>query len=217
MPTLAHHFLLLDLVDNRGTPRTDMARRWWGLTGALWGEMQLRERVMPVRADRFALVPGPLSEGVLGYAESCIQGRYAHSQAWRMQQIYPYAPRMRGMALEELAELGAIRKERDTVLLVPWRTRWPTADGTLEVELVAHLRHWLETVSPDEPPGREDLLLGLLRGTLILESVWAPDEIEQWKDKIHLRTQRAPLGRLVQDLATQGMDMTPYRKRKDAE
>lgn len=214
MPTLAHHYLLLEVEEGRGTPRSgEPGIRWWGLAGALWGEMQLRGRVIAVKADRFALAQGPISEGALGYAETCIQGRAARGQAWRLRQIYTYAPRLRKMVLEELVELGALRKEKDTVLRIPWRTRWPAADGALEVELVDHMRTWLAGVSNEDPPDREDLLLGLLRGTGNLESLWTAAEISQLKPLIEERTARAPLGLLVRDLCRQGADMAPYRKR----
>ncbi|MFT5681641.1 MAG: hypothetical protein ACI8RZ_002547 [Myxococcota bacterium] len=69
-----------------------------------------------------------------------------------------------------------------------------------EETLIEHLRQHVSTAPRHSPPGREDLLLSLLRGTGLLKTVWSKPELEQLKAAIDQCTDRASIGRIVRKL-----------------
>ena len=212
MDTLAHHYLLIEYDDTRGLPHhNNIGLRWFGFAGALFAELQLRNRLVSVGADKFAVASGEPHPGLLGEAEAAVTSRWPRPAQWCLYQLYQKTFRLRKVVRTELAEAGELERTEDKVLGLTWRVRWPRGAGTVEVELLAHLRNWAETVRPEDAPGREELLVSLLRGTDLLEQVWSESELERLKPLLDERTRLAPVGRLVRDLAVHGGDMARYR------
>lgn len=211
MDTLAHHFLLLALDDGTGLERTGaLALNWFAFSGALLGELQLQDRVVAVGADAWVLARREPAPGVLGLAEARLRSQRPRTQRWCLARLYERATALRRVALEELVAGGALRREENRFLGMAVGVRWPTADGSVEVELVDHLRRWVDAVDPQSAPAREDLLIGLLRGAGLLDAVWSDEELAAVRAVIEERTRRVPLGRLVRDLATKGYDTSRF-------
>ncbi len=200
---LHHHLLLFDLDDATGRPRAwDPVLRDCALAGALAAELQLRERLVAVKADRFAVRQGaPPGSGALGHAESHLAGRRPLLLSRILGLLANRTRRLRRATLDELVDAGILRMERDRLWLVPYRTRWPAADRAVKRGVIDALRRWIDGGSADAPPGREDLLLSLLRACKALDAVWAPDELARVRDRVERRTDMAPIGRHVVTLA----------------
>ena len=175
-------------------------RLLWNLSlcGALFAELQLQGRLVSTGADAFTIRTdvAPLT-GTLGLAEQRLTGRRPRNTFQLLQRLASILTKLRWRSLEELVELGALRREADTLLRIPWRYRWPTEDGTAEQTVVEHLRHWVFTVDPSQPPAREDLLLSLLRVNGLYDSLLSEAEQRQHAQTLDDRTRRAPIGRSV--------------------
>lgn len=199
---LPHQWMLLALEDEHGTPQVaDSFHRVYGLAGAFAAELQLRGRLLPVTAGNFQISEqGERPPGALGFAEEKLVARKPRGLNWLIGRVGQWHNQTRVQVLQELAELGAVRKEQDRWWIVTWRTRWPTVDPTIEHTVIEHLRAWMDQVSPEMPPGREDLLIGLLRATKNLGAVWTEEEVERWRPRIEERTRIAPIGRVVHEV-----------------
>ena len=197
MSSLPHQLLLLELDDETGRSlASDSLVQSCTLAGAVLAELQLRERLLPVEANRFALASGEPLAGALGLAEGRLPAR-PRTLAELISHLGMKIKPVRMALLTELEEAGALRREDDRLWIVTWRTRWTEADPTLETTLVAHLRDWLDGMTEDVAPSREDLLLSLLRASKLLETVWRPEELEHLDTLIRERTERAPIGKSV--------------------
>lgn len=193
---LHHQLLLLDLDPGTGTRRIkDTTLMSYALGAAFFADLQLCGRMIPTGADAFAIQESvAVPSGALGLADSfCTGYRPMSEQRW-VSRLGNRAGKLRWAALEELEALGAVTRERDVFLLIPWRTRWPETDGHAERTVQEHLRHWLATVQPADPPGPDDLLLSLLRCTKLHQVVWSEAELAHRTDLIEERTKRAPVG-----------------------
>jgi len=202
MDTLLHDYLLLSLDDHSGKPDVvDGYAASAAIGAALWAELQLIGAVGAVSADRYLL--GEAAEGldgVLGVAVDRLRRDKPFKATWAISRLGHQ--RHRQLALEELVAGGVLREERDKLWIITWRRRWPTTDGsTHEEDLRGRLRLWLQTVSQDTPPGREDLLLSLLRYTKLLGQLWSEGELARLRPLIEERTRRAPVGQLAKQVA----------------
>jgi hypothetical protein len=195
---LPHALLLLELENTRGTSRLDMLGQAYGVCGAAVAELQVLGRLRPVRADVFALTSRasppparwvwPRSDRV---ASALPEGTLVALGIWG-------AGRLRTAFLEELVGAGLLRREADKLLFVTWCVRYPEENPALEQSLIAALRRYVDEVRADRPPGREDLLLSLLRGLRMLDAVWSEHDLTTVRrDRIDERTRLAPIGRDV--------------------
>lgn len=199
---LHHGFLLLVTDDHRGTPQVGSLSLNYGLAGAYVAELQLRGRLVAEAADTFRLGSGPASTGSLGSAEARLDG-FSGSLKRAIGRIGGWGANARRFAAcEELAAMGALRREDDVFLLIRWRTRWPTADPEVESTLTEHLDRYLEAPPPG-PPTWEDLLVSLLRGSKALDHVWSPARLAALRPAIEERTRVAPIGRIVRTVVVE--------------
>lgn len=199
---LHHAFLLLAIDDARGVRSVAHAEESFTLAGAFVAEMQLRDRLVAVEADRFALPPGPLSPGVLGQAEERLVDRSLSLKQCLSRVAWVWfssiAP-LRRAALDELVAAGVLEQQDDRFLSIRWRSRWPERDPTVERALRAGLADHVRSVSPADPPGRQDLLLSLLRVAGLLPEVLA-ELATSHAEVVQERTRLAPIGRTVHAL-----------------
>ncbi|MEZ4322740.1 MAG: GPP34 family phosphoprotein [Myxococcota bacterium] len=200
---LHHEYLLFALQDVTGKSLVGGFEASYALAGALVAEMQVRDRLVAVKANVFGLRPGPFSPGALGMAEGRLEGQQISmkrcmgriTQHW-FSSIGP----IRVAALSELVQVGALEPTQDTFLFIPWRMRYPEADPRFEDAARQRLRSHLETRGDGDAPEPDDLLLSLLRVTKLLGNVWSEAELERLKPAIDARTQRAPVGQIVKEL-----------------
>lgn len=203
MLPLPHQLLLLELDARTGkSVQKDGFAQIYGLAATFAAELQLRDRLVPVAAGKFAIsgVGEPLT-GALGLAEARLAGRRPLSFDKCVGRVGDRYTKLRRAVLDELVALGALRAEADRLWILTWRTRWPSGDPAVEQDLVAHLRTWLREVRPEDPPGREDLLLSVLRACKLLGSFLSDEEQKAQRERIVERTARAPIGVTVRDLA----------------
>ena len=195
--TLPHQYLLLELDDDSGLSLTsDGYERIYGLAGAVVAELQWRGVLVPARADRFVIREGAAElSGTLARGAAALAGR----KPLPLQRCLSKVParKLREAFLEELVEAGALSRERERYILLFRRTRWRAQPASPEATLIEHLREHVRTTPKHSPPGREDLLLSLLRGTRLLKAVWSPEELMHLKPAIDQCTDRAPIGRHV--------------------
>ena len=198
--SLPHQFLLLELDDDSGRSLLKHEyERNYGLAGAVVAELQWQGLLVPVQADRFVLRPEPLPlSGALAQGAAALTGRKPQALKKCISRIP--AKKIRTGFLEELVELGALSQEQERYLLIFRRTHWRSQPDSPEETLIEHLQHHVAVTPRHSPPSREDLLLSLLRGTKLLESVWSEEALEQTKDAIDQCTARAPIGRSVRQL-----------------
>jgi hypothetical protein len=201
--TLAHEYLLLSLHDSSGTILVqDSIVHNCAMAGAFMGEMLFRDRLAAVKANKFQLRGGALSEGSLGVAEKQLQGCKPYSQKQCLNAIKGWGG---GWTVEtivgDLVAMGVLRTEQDKFWFIPYRTRRPEANPTLERDLRQRLRAHLAAASHKPPPHRDDALIGLLRVSKILHTVWTPAELESLRPLIEQRTRMTPLGVVVKEAA----------------
>ena len=200
---LAHTFLLLEHHDESGHSLLEDAprRQRFGLCGAVVGELhgQGRLRKAAAAADRYTLSldPAPLT-GALALAEDALRGEPPMRLSTCILRL-PFAP-LRAALLEELVDMGALRREEERVWVVFRRTRWRATPDSPERTLVEHLRAYLDEVTADAPPSRSDFLLSLLQATDLLSTIWTPEQVAADAEVIEARARRAPIGALVRDL-----------------
>lgn len=196
--SLPHQVTLIQLHDTHGTSHVDSNWNTYLLAGAIIAELQLQDRLAVVRADCFALRAGPPLSGLLGEAEAKL-GTGQRSMAKTLGALVGFwgIGELRERLIDELVSVGAIKRETDHFLFIPYRWRYPTDDPSVEQSLIQALRHYLDTVQADAPPTRPDLLLSLLRAAKLLEHVWTAEELPSRLPRIHERTRRAPIGKVV--------------------
>ncbi len=203
--SLAHRLLLLELDPETGLSGIpNLGLRWYALHGAILGELQLQDLLVCVQAERFVFATVPPPDGALGRAAlPMLKRRRPSTLEVLMRQLYQRSMRTRKEFLSELLHGGLLTAEADRVL--PWRTRWRPTGPAHEAQVEA-LRAWLASVEPTDGPCAEDLLLSLLRGTELLSRVWTERELVALRPTLEQRTARAPIGKLVRDMAMVGYD-----------
>lgn len=197
--SLPHQVLLIELEDKFGLSNLDWTWSRYLLAGAVVAELQILDRLVATQPNRLAIradlppLPGALGEGEakLVGKERTIEGcittlmGFWGTGALRLQFI------------DELIELGALRREADVFIFLPWRWRHPTKDGSVERKVIGALKDHVDHVKGNKPPGRLDLLLSLLRAAGLLDQIWTPSALERKRPTIDERTKRAPIGKAV--------------------
>ena len=195
---LPHAFVLLELKESTGKSPLHQHVSSLALSGAFLAELDFSGRLMNTSANLYALSANGESTGIMKRAEEKLpkrpfgqkKGVFALQRGWRNSQLRP-------RVLEELVELGCLRMEVDRFLRIPYRWRWPNADFSVENTVRNHLRSWVERVTDEDPPHREDALLSLLRVTDLYSVIWSEAELEALGPKLLERTKRAPIGKVV--------------------
>lgn len=202
--TLAHDFLLLALDDNSGSSlcEDDFALHA-SVSAAFLTDMMFRDRLVPVAANKFQLVDGPLSPGLLGQAEEGLVGKGPATISASLSSLRGFWGNrdLEGWLKADLVERGILRPEADRFLFITYRTRHPAADMRTEDNVIERLRAHLATVEHEDPPGRDDALIGLLRASKLLGQVWSEPEQEVLRPLILERTKRAPIGKDAKEAA----------------
>ena len=170
-----------------------------GLAAAVFAELQWQGRIVAVEADRFVVRSDRApSYTALSLAEEALEDRRPMKLKTCISKMPTKA--LRTALLHELVDLGALSEESERYFLILRRTRWRSQPGSPEETLIEHLRSHVAAATAATPPGREDILLSLLRGTGLLETVWTEAELERLKPAIDARTARAPIGRTVREM-----------------
>lgn len=195
--SLPHLLILLELDDVTGKSlQRDAIKRQFGLTGAVLAELMWQERLIPAEANKFVLRPGrPVVSGSLRIAEERLSETRPRTLQKSLQHLR--ASPIRKAVLAELVEAGILEEQSSSFLVLFRRRRWLPTETSPEQTYIEHLRQYVEQTCADTPPQREDLMLSLLRSVDLLETVWTASELESLRDRIVLRTERAPIGRQV--------------------
>lgn len=193
---LGHEFLLLTLDDDRGTKSLSTTRFSFGYAGSIVAHWMFTGELVSTKANRFRLRPHDASWPSLQAAASCLPDEDLGLNHI-LGKLYGWNPHNRFTpALEELVGLDLLRERADRFFGIRWRTRWPTVDGRTENLLVERLRTHVTSYGAG-PPHRDDALVGLLRATKQLDSVWTDDELPAVRPAIVQCSERVTLGREV--------------------
>jgi hypothetical protein len=125
--SLAEEFLLLAYADD-GTPLTDGMHLDNGLGGALLLELAMDSRIDVVDKRVVVLDPAPTGEPVLDQALERISS--AEKSRKPGYWVSKFAKDTRPRVLDRLVGAGVLTMEKDRVLGVFPRTRYPAAQGT---------------------------------------------------------------------------------------
>lgn len=195
--SLPHLLILLELDDVTGKSlQRDAIQRHFGLTGAVLAELMWRERLIPTEANKFILRPGrPAVSGSLRLAEDRLSETRPRTIQKSLQRLR--AGSIRKAVLSELVEEKMLDKQTSSFLVLFRRRRWVPTESSPEQTYIEHLRQYVDQIGADTPPQHEDLMLSLLRAVQLLETVWTASELASMRERIVLRTERAPIGRQV--------------------
>lgn len=193
---LPHALILLELDDVTGRSRMTECAPHLALAAGFLAELQLADRLFVPSAHHVARRTGSALPGLLGVAEGALPDRPVRVDG-ALGHIAGWDRTLRAGVLDELVACGALEAQVDRFLRIPYAWRWPTADHSVEAGLVDHLRSWVDTVRPDAPPEREDVLLSLLEATALWGAVWTDAELAARRERIRVRASFAPIGRVL--------------------
>lgn len=193
---VGHEFLLLYLDDERGTGALSSTHLGFSYAGALVAHWMFTGALVSTSANQFRLRDRTAAWPSLQVAEGCLPDKDL-TLPKILTRLFGWDPSNRYTpALTELTERGLVERQRDRFFGIPWRTRWPTIDGQVESQLITRLRDHAATYGAG-PPHVDDALLGLLRATNLLGSVWTEAELTTVRPSIVRCTERVTLGRDV--------------------
>ena len=176
--TIAHTLLLIALDDETGRSiASNKLQLDFSLCGAAIVELQFRQRMIPARANYFGIVDGPALPAPLAYAAEHLgpKPRKLHRAVGKLRNIW-WNPSMRNTLIDDLVSLGVVERKKDRFLAVPYRTRYPLAEGSSdEAVLRDALIEYVRNVKTEFPPSPLDGLLSLLRYLSLLEEVLGPE------------------------------------------
>ena len=179
---LPEEFALLAYRDD-GTPLTDGIHLDNGLGGALLLELALAEKVDVVAKKVVVLDPAPTGDPLIDEALR----RVAEDQKARKpgHWIGKFAKGARAQVLDQLVTDGVVRREKDKVLWVFPRTRYPSANGVEPVAETEARQRMVAAVSgngPVEP--RTAALCSLVAATDLDKKVFADLDRSQVKARL---------------------------------
>ena len=140
MRTLADDLLVLLFDDLSGRPRIERTKLDYALAGAVLLQLALDARIDvdgPGRTAKVAVVDAsPTGDDVLDDAVARLRGRLR-----RADKAVPALSRgLRGRLLARAEQRGSLRYERERVLGLFPRDRWPAADDRRRSQLTQRLR-----------------------------------------------------------------------------
>jgi hypothetical protein len=168
---LAEEFALLAYRDD-GTPLTDGTRLDNGLGGALLLELALAEKVDV--EDKKVVVLDPVSTGD-PLIDAALR-QVAEDQKARKpgHWVTKLAENARAQVLDQLVTEGVVRREKDKVLWVFPRTRYPAATGVEPVAETEARQRMVAAVSADGPvEPRTAALCALVAATGLDKKIFA--------------------------------------------
>ena len=179
---LPEEFLLLAYRDD-GTPVTDGTHLDNGLGGALLLELALAEKVDVVDKKVVVLDPAPTGDPLLDHALRQVveDAKTRKPGEW----IGKFAKDARAQVLDQLVAEGVVRREKDKVLWVFPRTRYPAAHGVEPVPETEARQRMVAAVSgsgPVEP--RTAALCALVAATDLDKEVFADLDRRQVKARL---------------------------------
>lgn len=178
---LAERLLMLAYKDD-GTPEGDADAVDYGLAGAALMDLMLAGRV---GVDDGRVVVGdatPTGDPVLDEVLATIA---AAEEPQPPQEWVRRFPHLRERLLDRLVERGVLRRERDKVLLVFPRTRYPASTGAepaVETETRQQLQSAVDGPGPVEP--RIAALCALVRAAGLEGVVFPGRPSEQLRDRL---------------------------------
>ncbi len=179
---LPEEFVLLAYRDD-GTPVTDGMHLDNGLGGALLLELALAEKVDVVDKKVVVLDPAPTGDPLLDHALRQVveDAKTRKPGEW----IGKFAKDVRAQVLDQLVAEGVVRREKDKVLWVFPRTRYPAAHGVEPVAETEARQRMVAAVSGTgavEP--RTAALCALVAATDLDKKVFADLDRRQVKDRL---------------------------------
>lgn len=180
--SLAEEFTLL-AYDDDGTPLTDGIRMNSGLGGALLLELALAGRVDVVDKKVVVLDPSPTGDPLVDDA----LGRIAGEEKGRRpgHWVSKFAKDTRPRVLDKLVRDGMLTVEKDRVLLVFPRTKYPAAGGTEPaVETAARERMRTAVLGSDPVEPHTAALCALVAATELDRKVFADLDRKQVKTRL---------------------------------
>lgn len=158
--------VLLDLHDDSGDSTGHTERLDVLLAGGVIAELFHLGRLQK-NGDRYSVVAGRQKSRLLELAEQTIGGRPSPltELIHRVTDLD-----LRHVVHSDLVGRGALKVERQRRFLWFRRSVWPTADPTIERELLEHLRSY--AASPSEAFTREDSLFALAEVGGLLQAVF---------------------------------------------
>ena len=179
---LPEEFVLLAYRDD-GTPLTDGTHLDNGLGGALLLELALAEKVDVVDKKVVVLDAGPTGDPLV---DSALR-QVAEDEKGRKpgHWISKFAKGARDRVLDQLVAEGVVRPEKDKVLWVFPRTRYPAAHGVEPVAETEARQRMTGAVSGDGPvEPRTAALCALVAATDLDKKVFADLDRRQVKDRL---------------------------------
>jgi hypothetical protein len=179
---LPEEFVLLAYTDE-GTPVTDGTYLGNGLGGALLLELALAEKVDVVDKKVVVLDPAPTGDALIDQAlrQVVAEPKARGAGHW----IAKFAKDARALVLDQLVDQGVVRREKDKVLWVFPRTRYPAAHGVEPVAETEARQRMVAAVSgtgPVEP--RTAALCALVAATGMDKKIFADLDRRQVKDRL---------------------------------
>lgn len=179
---LPEEFVLLAYRDD-GTPVTDGMHLDNGLGGALLLELALAEKVDVADSKVVVLDPAPTGDPLIDAALRQV----AEDQKTRKpgHWITKFAQNSRDQVLDQLVTEGVVRREKDKVMWVFPRTRYPAAHGVEPVAETEARQRMVAAVSgngPVEP--RTAALCALVAATDLDKEVFADLDRRQAKARL---------------------------------
>jgi len=180
--SLAEEFLLLAYADD-GTPLTDGMHLDNGLGGAVLLELAMDSRIDVVDKRVVVLDPAPTGEPILDQALERIAG--AEKDRKPGYWVSKFAKDTRPRVLDRLVGDGVLTMEKDRVLGVFPRTRYPAAQGTEPaVETDARQRMRAAVLGDGTVEPRTAALCALVAATDLDRKVFADLDRKQVKTRL---------------------------------
>jgi hypothetical protein len=198
--SLAEEFLLLALDDDEGSFAvwTD-----YGVAGALLADLALSGRIAFDGAEVIVLDPSATGDEPLDRALSLMAPIERPRPAAHWIPTIAMKCDARGALVARLVHAGAVRVEEHRFLSVFPYSRFPSADGAPEAEVVARLRAvLLEGATPDP---RTATLLLLLQACSLLGSIASGPEARRGKPRLAELQQSGGAQAAVADAVTRAV------------
>lgn len=140
--------LVLLAHDEDGTRRLGQPALGYGLAGALLVELALAGRIEVVGKKVTVRDPAPIGHAVLDGALARIAGDKPRKPAHWIDKL---SRKLADRVLDGLVAGGVLRRERERVLLLFPRTRFPTPDGTRPAAEVDARARMTAAITGDDP------------------------------------------------------------------
>jgi NAD(P)-dependent dehydrogenase (short-subunit alcohol dehydrogenase family) len=196
METLAEDLLLLALDDDRGSvswQRADAVK--YGLGGALLMELALQQRIDIVEKRITLSDRPPTGDELLDAALESIRAEKKPRDAKHWVVKLGDRKGLREDLARRLVARGILREQEHTFLWVFHEQRFPTSDPGPEAVVRGRLRDVV--LAGEEPDTRTLLLLSLVNGCGLADSLFAKDERKQARRRVKELVEGEQFGKAV--------------------